>query len=167
LNDASEEQKQEHKKLCQQRNRSTCALQQWKQMQPAFARRRTILLSDARFTTQRFLSGLPSEIALIGRVRKDAKTFYPPTTQPAVGRRLYGARTHSRTDSSGGDPPLARVHAAGADHDCRVKVVSGLLWPPAGALLLLAAGRIHPADLLPCPNGEPATRPVSRRSVSY
>jgi hypothetical protein len=86
-NHASDEQKQEHKKLSDTLNLSTRALEQWKQIQTTFAGRRTILLSDARFTTQRFLSGLPADAILVGRIRKDAKLFFLPTDQPAVGRR--------------------------------------------------------------------------------
>lgn len=56
-------------------NRGTRALTQGKS---TFAGRRVLLLSDARFTTHRFLKDLPQDLTLIGRVRKDAKLFYLP-----------------------------------------------------------------------------------------
>jgi DDE superfamily endonuclease len=150
---ASDEQKQEHKKLADTLNLSTRALEQWKQIQTSFAGRRTILLSDARFTTQRFLSGLPAEAILVGRIRKDAKLFYLPTDQPAVGRRrLYGAPAPTpeqiRQDESRAWQPI-RVHAAGADHDCRVKVLDGVLWQPAGAQRILRVVVIAPLAYRP------------------
>jgi hypothetical protein len=92
VKDASEQQKKEHKQLAESLNLGTRALEQWKQMKSTFAGRRVLLLSDARFTTQRFLKGLPDDLTLIGRVRKDAKLFYLPEQQPATGRRRsYGA----------------------------------------------------------------------------
>jgi hypothetical protein len=134
---ASAQQKKEHQELSEQLNLSTRALQQWKLLQPSFASHPAILLSDARFTTRRFLAGLPADVTLIGRIRKDAKLFYPPTDQPDRGRRRsYGARCPTpeqiRQDHSVPWQQI-RIHASGADHDCRIKVLDGLLWTPAGA----------------------------------
>jgi hypothetical protein len=145
---ASKEQKKAHKKLSDQLNLSTRALEQWEQMKSAFAGRRTILLSDARFTTKRFLSGLPSDVTLVGRIRKDAKLFYLPTDQPAVGRRRrYGEQAPTpeqiRQDETRAWQEM-RVHAAGADHACRVKVVDQLLWQPAGVQRILRLVVIAP-----------------------
>src|SRR5262249_29276455 len=123
------------------------------QIKTAFAGRRTILLSDARFTTHRFMSGLPSDATLIGRIRKDAKLFYPPTEQPAVGRRrCYGEPAPTpeqiRQDETRAWQQI-RVHAAGADHVCRVKVVDPLLWQPAGAHRFLRLVVIAPLAYRP------------------
>src|SRR5262249_28186755 len=79
---ASQQQRKQHQQLAQSLNLATRALQQWEQMKSSFAGRRVILLSDARFTTRRFLKGLPHQVTLIGRLRKDAKLFYPPEQQP-------------------------------------------------------------------------------------
>ena len=136
---ASAEQKQEHKKLSDQLNLATRAINEIKRMQADFGARRPILLSDARFTTHRFLTGLPAHTALVGRIRKDAKLFYPPTQaeQPRRGRkRRYGARCPTPDQIRQDDRSVAwqtvAIHAAGGDHNCRIKVVDGVLWAPAG-----------------------------------
>ena len=150
---ASAQQKKEHQQLSAALNLATRALEQWQQMKGAFAGRSAILLSDARFTTQRFLQGLPSEVTLIGRVRKDAKLFYRPEQQPLTGRRRrYGAPAPTpeqiRQDSACPWQTIA-VHAAGADHTCRIKVVDQLLWRPAGAARVLRLVIIAPLAYRP------------------
>lgn len=129
--------KQEHAALCHATNLSTRALEQIANMRPGFDQRRPILLTDARFTTHRFLMGLPDDVTLIGRVRKDARLFHAPGAQPARGRRrLYGPPCPTPEAIRTGDLvawQTIRVHAAGADHNCRVKVVTNLRWVPAGA----------------------------------
>ena len=150
---ASSEQKTEHQKLCDQLNLSCRAIQQCKQIRQQFEGRKVILLSDARFTTKTFLAGLPADVTLIGRLRKDAKLFYPPTEQPARGRRrLYGAQAPT-PEQLRQDEQLAwqqvRVHAAGADHDCRIKVLDGVLWQPAGAQRSLRVVVIAPLGYRP------------------
>jgi DDE superfamily endonuclease len=150
---ATDQQKKDHKQLSQQLNLSTRALQQWEQIKSVFAGRRTILLSDARFTTKSFLSGLPTDVTLVGRIRKDAKLFHLPTGQPTVGRRRqYGELAPTpeqiRQDESRAWQEI-RVHAAGADHTCRVKVVDSLLWQPAGSDRILRLVVIAPLAYRP------------------
>ena len=134
---ASGQQKKEHKKLSQELNLSTQALQQLEHMRSDFGSRRPILLSDARFTTRRFLRGLSDKDVLIGRIRKDAKLFYLPHQQSVRGRRrLYGepCPTPEQIRQDDSIPwQHVSVHAAGADHDCKVKVVDRVIWQPAGA----------------------------------
>jgi hypothetical protein len=151
--DASLQQRQEHQQMSAALNLATRALQQWQQMKSTFAGRRTILLSDARFTTQRFLKSLPNEVTLIGRVRKDAKLFYLPQQQPLTGRRrCYGAPAPT-PEQIRQDPAhpwqTIQVHAAGADHTCRIKVVDPLLWRPAAAARLLRLVVIAPLAYRP------------------
>jgi hypothetical protein len=133
---ASAEQIKEHGALSDAMNLSTRALDQIRSMQAGFGNRRPILLTDARFTTHRFLKGLPDKVTLIGRVRKDAKLFYAPGEQPARGRRrVYGPQCPTPDEIRNSDLvpwQTIRIHAAGADHDCRVKVVTNLRWVPAG-----------------------------------
>jgi hypothetical protein len=137
---ASEEQKQEHKKLSESLNLSQRALDQLQRMQPQWGSRRPIVLSDARFTTQRFLKGLPTDVTLIGRIRKDAKLFHPPTEQPTRGRRRIYGKPHPTPEKIRQDEKTPwqeiRIHAAGVDHLCRIKVVDHVLWVPAGATRL-------------------------------
>ena len=154
---ASASQQTEHEELCQQLNLSTRALQQWEQMRSEFAGRRVTFLSDARFTTKRFLAGLPTEVTLIGRIRKDAKLFYRPTQQPDRGRRRsYGAQAPT-PEQVRRDDQLAwqqiRIHAAGADHDCRVKLLDGVLWRPAGPQRTLRVVVIAPLSYRPRKGG--------------
>lgn len=151
--DASPEQREAHKQLTASLNLATRALQQWEQMKSAFAGRRVLLLSDARFTTQRFLKGLPSELTLIGRLRKDAKLFYlPEQPQPKGRRRCYGhpAPTPEQIRQDESRPwREIRVHAAGADHTCRIKVVDQLRWRPAGGERILRLVVIAPLAYRP------------------
>ncbi len=57
-NNASDQQKKEHSKLADELNLSAQALHQLQHMRGDFGSRRPILLSDARFTTRRFLRGV-------------------------------------------------------------------------------------------------------------
>jgi hypothetical protein len=46
---------------------------------------------DGRFTNAKLLKHLPPKTTLIGRIRRDAKLFFPPQSQALSGRkRLYG-----------------------------------------------------------------------------
>jgi hypothetical protein len=134
---AAPQQIKDQQSLAAALNLSHRAVEQLQLLRADFGSRPLILLSDARFTTQRLLRGLPDQLTLIGRLRKDAKLFYPPTTQPARGRRRsYGQRCPT-PEQIRQDEQLPwqqiRIHAAGADHDCRIKTVAGVLWTPAGA----------------------------------
>jgi hypothetical protein len=64
-----------------------------KQMDESGATGRELITSiDGRFTNRTMLSAIPERTTLIGRVRKDARLFYPPQQQPKLGRkRKYGA----------------------------------------------------------------------------
>lgn len=152
--DASEQQQEEHKRLTDTLKLGTRALEQWGQMKSAFAGRRVILLSDARFTTHCFLKDLPHDVTLVGRMRKDAKLFYLPQQQPGAKgrRRCYGAPAPT-PEQVRQDPALPwqeiQVHAAGADHTCRIKVVDELLWRPAGAARVLRLVIIAPLAYRP------------------
>lgn len=134
---ASEEEKKQHKKLAEALSLSTRAIAEINTMLPTFGGRVPLLLSDARFTTKGFIAGLPEHASLIGRIRKDARLFYPPDEQSARGRkRVYGEPCPTpeqvRTDDEHFPWQTVRIHAAGADHDCRIKVIDSVLWVPAG-----------------------------------
>jgi hypothetical protein len=138
--DATAEQQQAHAELSKELNLATRAHRQLHAFRAQFGERRVVLLSDARFTTKTFLSGWPANTTLIGRIRKDAKLFSAPLTQPATGRpRIYGPALPT-PEQLRQDPAVAwdtvAVHAAGADHQCRVKTATDVRWRPAGALPL-------------------------------
>ena len=55
--------------------------------------RRLITSIDGRLTNSTMLEELPERTTIVGRVRKDARFFYPPDQQPERGRkRKYGPR---------------------------------------------------------------------------
>jgi hypothetical protein len=137
---ASEEQKQTHAQQVRDANLANLANRQLHSFRAQFGARPVIVLSDARFTTQTFLSGLPDHTTLIGRLRKDAKLFALPASQPATGRkRVYGEVLPTPEQVRQDDTipwQTVTVHAAGADHHCRVKTVAAVRWRPAGARTL-------------------------------
>lgn len=112
------------------------ALERIRTLKASFGSRPVWLLSDARFTTGALLKGLPPQVTLIGRLRKDARLYRLPDQQPARGRhRLYGPPCPT-PEQMRQDPALPwqtiPIHAAGADHLCRIKVVDAVQWRPAG-----------------------------------
>jgi len=93
---------------------------------------------DGSYTNKTVLKGLPQRTTLIGRLRKDAKLFFPPRDQeqPARGaKRKYGRRAPTpealRQDAS---VPWQEVRAFGAGkiHTFRVKTIGPVLWKKAG-----------------------------------
>lgn len=134
---ATAEQQQQHRKLSAELNLAKRAHQQLETFRPQFGSRRLILLSDARFTTKTFLTDFPAHTTFIGRLRKDAKLFAAPAAQPQTGRpRIYGVALPTpeqlRQDESVAWETV-EVHAAGADHQCRVKSWADVRWRPSGA----------------------------------
>lgn len=134
--DATAEQQQLHQQQTHDLNLGRRARQQMESFRAQFGDRRLIVLSDARFTTQTFLTDFPAATTLIGRVRKDARLYAAPTSQPATGRRRDYGDVLPTPEQVRQDDSLAwqtiRVHAAGADHDCRVKTLPDVRWRPAG-----------------------------------
>ena len=108
------------------------------------------LLVDGHYTNRTVLKRLPPHTTLIGRVRKDAQLHYPATDaeRRQTGRRLlYGALAPTpeqlRQDETAAWETVS-VLAAGQQHQCRVKTLSGLLWRTAGASLPLKLVVIAP-----------------------
>src|SRR5690606_4734503 len=93
---------------------------------------------DGGYTNSTFIKHLPARTTLVGRIRADAKLYYPP--QPAEGRpgrnRVYGDRAPTpdelRQDVS---VPWQKVEAfaAGKTHAFKIKTLSPLRWRSAGA----------------------------------
>jgi hypothetical protein len=134
---ATPEQQQEHVRSAAGLNLAVRAHRQLKTFRTQFGARRVILLSDARFTTKTFLTDFPANTTFIGRLRKDAKLFSAPASQPNTGRpRIYGDALPTpeqlRQDQSIPWETI-QVHAAGADHQGRVKSSADVRWRPAGA----------------------------------
>jgi len=103
------------------------------------AERPLIVSVDGSYTNKTVLRNQPERTTLIGRIRKDAKLFYPPAPpQPGTptGRpRSYGAAAPTpeqlRQDDS---VPWREIEAfaAGRVHRFRVKLMGPVLWPKAG-----------------------------------
>lgn len=96
------------------------------------------LLVDGGYTNHTLFRGLPEGVHVIGRIRKDAKLYFPapPPRAGQPGRtRRYGdlAPTPEQLQRDAAVPwQSVRVFAAGRHHDFRVKTIDGLLWRSAG-----------------------------------
>ena len=120
--------------------------------QPDGQPREVRLLVDGHYTNRTVIQALPAHTTLIGRVRKDAKLHYPATASPhgKPGRRAcYGALAPTpeqlRTDQSAAWESVP-VFAAGTQHQCRVKTLTGLLWRTSGVnrrLKLVVIAPLH------------------------
>lgn len=107
---------------------------------PDSAPRKLWIAVDGRFTNQNLLRHLPPNTELIGRIRKDAKLFFPPKRQEqpqAAGRKKsYGqlAPTPEQLRADPNSPWLTvPVFAAGKMHAFKVKTLPPILWKTAGA----------------------------------
>lgn len=128
------------------------------------ARRELWVVVDGRFTNKRVFDELPLKTVLIGRLRADSRLFYPPRPEDKAGgagrKRSYGRRAPTpeelRRDES---IPWQRVRAfaAGRVHHFKVKVLSGVLWKPAGAKRPLLLVVIAPLSY----------RPTKRSAILY
>jgi hypothetical protein len=99
--------------------------------------RRLLSAVDGSYTNGVVIKALPERTTLIGRIRADAKLYFPPQPQSGVGRkRQYGERSPTpeqlRQDSSIPWQTVS-VYAAGRLHDFQVKTLAPLLWRKAGA----------------------------------
>ena len=115
------------------------SLRQALDAEPNGAARPLHICGDGGYTNETVLKKLPARTVLIGRVRKDAKLYFPPppsTTAPHPGRpRRYGERAPTpeqlRTDEN---RPWTTIDIAisGAPHQMRVKRLAPVLWRVAG-----------------------------------
>lgn len=130
-------------------------------------RRRPVhVLVDGGYTNAAVLKHRPPNCVFIGRIRKDARLYWQPEP-PAAGQRgrraLYGAPapTPEQVRTSEAYPwETVRVFAAGAGHECRVKIVSPLLWRTAGAQASAQARRHRAAGLPPARRLQTAVPPA-------
>lgn len=105
--------------------------------QQGAAQRWLISAVDGSYTNARVLKALPQRTTLIGRIRADAKLYFPPQPHSGVGRkRQYGERAPTpeqlRQDSSIPWQSVP-VYAAGRLHQFQIKTLAPVLWRKAGA----------------------------------
>jgi hypothetical protein len=115
------------------------ALRQALDAEPGGAPRPLQILVDGGSTNETVLKKLPARTTLIGRLRKDAKLYFPPpppaAPQPRGRPRRYGAPTPTpeqvRTDDSVPWTAL-EVSLSGAPRSMRIKSLRKILWRTAG-----------------------------------
>ena len=142
---ASPEEHQQYRQAARQARLPLLAAQQIATLRQALdaepngAQRQLQCVVDGGYTNETVLKKLPARTTLIGRLRKDAKLYFPPAPPPAPpcrGRpRRYGAPAPTpeqlRTDESVPWTSM-EVSVSGAPHQMRVKCCGNLLWRTAG-----------------------------------
>jgi hypothetical protein len=113
--------------------------------------RKLWMVVDGGFTNGEVPKNLPKQTELIGRVRQDAKLFFPPQKdeQPcSPGRkRRYGkcAPTPEELRKDENVPwQSVAVFAAGKIHNFKIKTLSEVMWEKAGAFARLRLVVIAP-----------------------
>lgn len=129
-------------------------LRQAMDQDPGGRERELLMTVDGSFTNQTVLRNLPPRTDLIGRIRGDAKMFFPPPVAPAgPGRKKsYGPRAPTPEQLRQDDSiPWQTVpgFAAGKEHRFKVKTLGPLLWPTAGPKLPLLLVVIAPLGYRP------------------
>jgi hypothetical protein len=107
--------------------------------EPNGSQRPLHLFVDGGYTNETVLKKLPPRTTLVGRIRKDAKLYFPPEPPQAPqqrGRpRRYGASAPTpeqlRTDDSVPWTSM-EIFISGAPHQIRVKCLQNILWRTAG-----------------------------------
>jgi len=110
---------------------------------PGGLERTLILAFDGGYTNATVLKQIPPRTICIGRIRKDAKLYFPPVPErmKTRGRRLrYGAPAPTpeqlRTDDSVPWETITFAHS-GIDHPLRYKRLPNVLWRTAGVNRIL------------------------------
>jgi DDE superfamily endonuclease len=94
------------------------------------AKRQLINSIDGRFTNGTLLKQIPERTTVIGRVRRDARFFYPPEQQPRLGRkRKYGAPCPTPEELLNDESvPWQKIKAytAGQQHTFEIKTLAAV-----------------------------------------
>lgn len=119
------------------------------------ARRPLWVLVDGSYTNKHVLRHVPDNTLVIGRIRGDAKLFYPPVegNASAKGRkRWYGDRApipeELRKDESVAWKTVS-AWACGKRHDFKVKTLDNVKWPAAGPDAVMRLVVIAPLSYRP------------------
>ncbi len=127
------------------------ALRQALDAEPEGLARPLHIVVDGGYTNETVLKKLPARTTLIGRIRKDAKLYFPPQSVPPAphpGRpRRYGATAPTpeqlRVDDDAAWITLD-ISISGAPRQMRVKRMGPVLWRTAGLAHLLQVVVIAP-----------------------
>lgn len=126
--------------------RRIAALRQSLDNSPHGLSRPLLVCVDGTFTCRAVFKGLPERTTLIGRIRKDARLYAPPTAEQENHgrgrRRCYGLRLPTPEQFRQDDSipwQMVRACAAANCFDFEIKTVAPLRWKHAGGdrLLLL------------------------------
>jgi hypothetical protein len=142
---ASDQEREQYRQAARQTrlphlaSQQIAALRQALDAEPSGAQRPLHLWVDGGYTNATVLKHLPPRSTLVGRIRQDAKLYFPPAplpTAPQRGRpRRYGAPAPTpeqlRQDDSAPWTTLD-VSLSGAPHTMRVKQLRPILWRTAG-----------------------------------
>ena len=84
------------------------------------------IVVDGRFTNAKLLKHLPHNTTLIGRIRRDAKLFYPPLAQAATGRKRVYSQEAPTPQELLKDPAVEfqQVQAQLGERSCQFRVKS-------------------------------------------
>lgn len=135
-NNATEEQKREHRDRETTLNLSSRALEAMRRLRNTLDQARPLLFSvDGSYTNGAVIKNLPPGTDLIGRVRKDAVLSRLPERAEGPGRpRIYGLPlTPEQVRQDDSLPWISLpIYAAGREHQCDVKELAPLLWRSSG-----------------------------------
>jgi hypothetical protein len=130
-------QEQKLRRLPQVGLNSIIGLRESMDARPGLADRKLLVSGDASYTTRLILRNLPHDTVYIGRIRKDAKLYYPivHSDKKANGRpRRYGllAPTPDQILCDSTDWIEVRCFVAGEFRMVSVKVLKTVYWRNAG-----------------------------------
>lgn len=101
--------------------------------------RKLIASVDGGFTNRTFFRNLPHDTVAIGRIRKDARLFLPPSSQNGAsrGRRCYYGEAMPTPEQIRRDASIqwktVQAFAAGVTHSFEVKTIAPIRWLGTGA----------------------------------
>lgn len=119
--------------------------------EPDGRQRLLLCVVDGGYTNETVLKKLPARTTLVGRIRKDAKLYFPPEVLPGApsrGRpRHYGAPAPTPEQLRTNDAvpwTSLEVSVSAAPHQIRIKCLRPVLWRTAGLALTLQMVVIAP-----------------------
>lgn len=132
---------QEYKEQLKQMNLNCYAIEAIKQTrsmmdESGMENKKLIIAVDGSLTNGKIIKNLPEGVAMVGRVRKDAKFHLPAEQQPHTGRKkIYGDQLPTPEQIRQSDEyawQSVQAWAAGKMHDFDIKVVENVMWRKTG-----------------------------------